>query len=225
MNNLIICDTREKGNKKILEYFEKVNQDYIISKLDAGDYIYVRNKNDTLSISESNYVVFAMTGNIEASGNVMSLLNFIEDVPSYAFYSLFSSCTALTKAPELPAKKIGISGYESMFQWCTGLTEAPYLPATHVSTESYALMFADCSNLEKGPYIKAVIFVGSSPFSAMFEMCTNLNYIKMDYAANFSFLNWVNGVTAYGTLYYNGYTTTRGPDTIPINFTVVPFTD
>ena len=39
MNNLIICDTREKGNKKILEYFTKVNQDYIISKLETGDYM------------------------------------------------------------------------------------------------------------------------------------------------------------------------------------------
>ena len=39
MNNLIIADTREKGNKKILEYFDKVGQDYIISKLDAGDYM------------------------------------------------------------------------------------------------------------------------------------------------------------------------------------------
>ncbi len=39
MNNIIIVDTREKGNKKILEYFDKVNQDYIISKLDAGDYM------------------------------------------------------------------------------------------------------------------------------------------------------------------------------------------
>ena len=39
MNNLIIVDTREKGNKKILEYFDKVGQDYIISKLDTGDYM------------------------------------------------------------------------------------------------------------------------------------------------------------------------------------------
>ena len=39
MNNLIIVDTREKGHKKILEYFESVGQDYIISKLDAGDYM------------------------------------------------------------------------------------------------------------------------------------------------------------------------------------------
>lgn len=39
MNNIIIADTREKGNKKILEYFDKVGQDYIISKLDTGDYM------------------------------------------------------------------------------------------------------------------------------------------------------------------------------------------
>lgn len=39
MNSLIIVDTREKGHKKILEHFDKVNQDYIISKLDAGDYV------------------------------------------------------------------------------------------------------------------------------------------------------------------------------------------
>ena len=39
MNNLIIVDTREKGHKKILEYFDKTGQDYIISKLDAGDYM------------------------------------------------------------------------------------------------------------------------------------------------------------------------------------------
>lgn len=37
--NIIICDTREKGNKNILKYFDKIGQDYIISKLDAGDYM------------------------------------------------------------------------------------------------------------------------------------------------------------------------------------------
>lgn len=38
-NSIILCDTREKGNKKILEYFDKVKQDYIITKLEAGDYM------------------------------------------------------------------------------------------------------------------------------------------------------------------------------------------
>lgn len=45
--NLIVCDTREKGNKKILEYFDKVNQDYIISKLDVGDYMLYK-QNETI---------------------------------------------------------------------------------------------------------------------------------------------------------------------------------
>lgn len=42
MNKIIIVDTREKGHKKILEYFDEVGQDYIISKLDAGDYMYFK---------------------------------------------------------------------------------------------------------------------------------------------------------------------------------------
>ena len=42
-NDIIICDTREKGNDYILKYFDKVNQDYIVSKLDAGDYMIYKN--------------------------------------------------------------------------------------------------------------------------------------------------------------------------------------
>lgn len=41
--DLIIVDTREKGHKKILEHFAEVGQDYIISKLDAGDYVLFKN--------------------------------------------------------------------------------------------------------------------------------------------------------------------------------------
>ena len=43
MINLIVVDTREKGHKKILEYFDKNNIDYIISKLDYGDYMLYKN--------------------------------------------------------------------------------------------------------------------------------------------------------------------------------------
>lgn len=41
--NIIIVDTREKGNKKILKYFDDVEQDYVVSKLDAGDYMLFKN--------------------------------------------------------------------------------------------------------------------------------------------------------------------------------------
>lgn len=52
INNIIIVDTREKGHKKILEYFEKVDQDYIISKLDYGDYMLY--KNNSVVIDRKN---------------------------------------------------------------------------------------------------------------------------------------------------------------------------
>lgn len=42
MDKILICDTRERKNKHILNYFEKNNQDYIISKLDTGDYMYYK---------------------------------------------------------------------------------------------------------------------------------------------------------------------------------------
>ena len=61
MNNLIICDTREKGNKKILEYFEKMGQDYIVSKLDSGDYMKFK---DYTTIIDKKDGLLELTGNL-----------------------------------------------------------------------------------------------------------------------------------------------------------------
>ena len=58
MNNLIIVDTREKGHKKILEYFDKIGQDYIISKLDFGDYM-IYKKNDVVIDRKNNLLELA----------------------------------------------------------------------------------------------------------------------------------------------------------------------
>lgn len=61
MNKIIICDTREKGNKKILEYFTKTNQDYIISKLDAGDYMIYK---DYTTIIDKKDGLLELAGNL-----------------------------------------------------------------------------------------------------------------------------------------------------------------
>ena len=41
-DKIIVCDTREKKNIKIIEYFEKNYPNFIISKLDAGDYMFYK---------------------------------------------------------------------------------------------------------------------------------------------------------------------------------------
>lgn len=60
-NNIIICDTREKGNKKILEHFANVGQDYIISKLDAGDYMLYK---DYATIIDKKDGLLELCGNL-----------------------------------------------------------------------------------------------------------------------------------------------------------------
>lgn len=35
---IIQCDSREQQNKEVIDYFERINQKYVISKLYAGDY-------------------------------------------------------------------------------------------------------------------------------------------------------------------------------------------
>lgn len=61
MNNLIIVDTREKGHKKILEYFDKIGQEYIVSKLDYGDYMFY--KNNSVVIDRKNNLL-ELAGNL-----------------------------------------------------------------------------------------------------------------------------------------------------------------
>ena len=61
MKNLIIVDTREKGHKKILEHFDKVGQDYIVSKLDAGDYMLYK---DYTTIIDKKDGLLELSGNL-----------------------------------------------------------------------------------------------------------------------------------------------------------------
>lgn len=65
MNNLIVVDTREKGHKTILKYFEKNNKDYIISKLDYGDYMLYKN---------NNVVIDRKNNLLELAGNLCNTL-------------------------------------------------------------------------------------------------------------------------------------------------------
>lgn len=61
MSDIIICDTREKGNKKILEYFNKIGQDYIVSKLESGDY---------MRFKQHHTIIDKKDGLLELAGNL-----------------------------------------------------------------------------------------------------------------------------------------------------------
>ena len=138
------------------------------------------------------------------------------------FRNMFSGCTALERAPELPATTLAPNCYESMFSGCTALTQAPDLPATTLAEGSYGGMFFGCTALQNPPAISATtLAMGScmnmfsdctslkeSPelkaqtlsqycYSMMFSRCTSLKKITCtasNLSAENALMDWVDGV-------------------------------
>ena len=151
-----------------------------IITLQKGNKVYFRNNASSVtgfSTGSSNLYRFFMTGSISASGNVMSLVDKTcgtKEIPcDNCFYKLFSDCSSLTTAPELPATTLAASCYYYMFEKCSSLTTAPELPATTLAATCYYRMFYNCSSLITAPELPATtLAVGC--YLAMFENCSNL---------------------------------------------------
>ena len=141
--------------------------------------------NAALATGNNSYhcVSVSGTGKIEASGEIMSLLNrylAVSAVPDFGFCRLFYECSALTIAPELPATSIGAYCYREMFRGCTSLASAPALPSTslYVSYSNsadgcYYGMFYGCTGLTTAPALPATT-LASTCYYRMFSDCTSL---------------------------------------------------
>ena len=173
-----------------------------VINLNAGQSCKWRCISRPTTFSSTTYVQFVMTGKIEASNPVTSIIkddleptsldNYacaslfdgctsIVKAPAlpatkladYCYYSMFKGCTGLTQAPELPATTLAYSCYYSMFQGCTGLTQAPELPATTLANYCYLHMFQGCTGLTQAPELPATILADDC-YSSMFKGCTGL---------------------------------------------------
>ena len=189
-----------------------------IATLTSGDKVYIRaastneyfakiNEDDTYMYASFCFD-WAGTGTVEASGNVMSLLDgtrTLTEIPSeYCFSELFSDCDSLTKAPELPATTLASHCYDMMFSYCTSLTTAPELPAVTLASHCYDSMFWYCTSLTTAPKLPATTLVKSC-YEGMFYACKSLNSIEVGFTswgnteAGYEFTrNWVNGVSDEG---------------------------
>ncbi|MBO4720164.1 MAG: leucine-rich repeat protein, partial [Prevotella sp.] len=156
--------------------------------LAAGDTVTLSHKGDKALLRGDNpegfskeayskYSSFTMTGKIAASGSVMSLIDGMGKtlvVPAAAcFCELFSGCTSLTQAPELPAMTLADYCYSSMFYGCTSLTEAPELPAMTLANSCYSSMFSGCTSLTQAPELPVMTLEGLC-YESMFKGCTSL---------------------------------------------------
>ena len=114
---------------------------------------------------------------------------------------MFSACTGLTAAPDLPATTLADYCYAGMFRDCSGLTAAPDLPATTLAKGCYMNMFYNCTNLTAAPVLPATTLANYC-YSALFKGCDKLNYVKC-LATNIDAKDctddWLNSVSSSGT--------------------------
>ena len=166
--------------------------------------IRAKTTNSTAATAYNAYNAFVFSGTVDVGGNILSLLNKdmnqVQSMPSRCFDALFSEANGLVDASQLLLPTFtSVHGYAAMFSKCYTLLYAPALPATSLANYCYDYMFRGCSSLTE---------------------------IKLSYTGSFStsyFSNWVNGVSASGTFYYNGSSTSRGVSAIPTGWTIQSF--
>lgn len=148
----------------------------------------------------------------------------VKEVANAAYRGMFYGCTSLTKAPDLPATIIASACYAEMFSGCTSLTEAPDLPATTLAAQCYDNMFHNCTSLILAPELEAPILVDRC-YNNMFNGCSQLGQIicpATDISASNAINTWLSGVAAQGTFYKRaGVTWPSGDSGIPSGWTVI----
>ena len=86
---------------------------------------------------------------------------------------MFSGCSSLEVAPNLPATKLAANCYNGMFYGCSNLISAPELSATTLAPSCYADMFFGCINLPTAPVLSATK-LEEACYQGMFSYCEKL---------------------------------------------------
>ena len=136
---------------------------------------YIRGQN-----ASSNNAWKITGSNVECNGNIECLLDYQKVAAGIhpamgrnCYKEMFSNCSSLTTAPELPATTLEYNCYDSMFYKCSSLTSAPVLPATTLEYYCYNRMFAYCSSLTTAPELPATT-LAKACYEFMFKDCSSL---------------------------------------------------
>ena len=117
--------------------------------------LYLRGTGNKMITGSDDYKWVLTGSDISCIGNIEYLLDYatVESgvnptMAGNCYKSMFQGCTALTKAPDLPATTLKSDCYSYMFYYCTSLIQAPALPATTLADYCYQSMFQGCTRLK-----------------------------------------------------------------------------
>ena len=116
--------------------------------------LYLRGIGNTV-ITGNQYPFKFLGSDIACIGNIETLLDYVTveagehpAMATYCYEYMFSGCSSLIQAPELPATTLADNCYEYMFYKCSSLIQAPELPATTLAFRCYKDMFSSCTSLK-----------------------------------------------------------------------------
>ena len=149
-----------------------------IATLNTGDKLLIRGTQTNYYASYRNY--FDSDGEVELSGNIMSLLygdDFADKTELTAintFRGIFGGLKVVNAENlVLPATTLTTGCYMEMFSACASLITAPRLTAPILEPQCYYEMFNGCTSLTTAPTLPATT-LASDCYGYMFYGCTNL---------------------------------------------------
>ena len=104
-----------------------------------------------------------------------------ETLADNCYNEMFSYCTKLTNLPELPDyfNFLATGCFKGMFQYCTALKTAPKLNAYQLGEYCCQNMFYGCTSLETAPMLHVVFSLAADCFAGMFYNCTKLSSVTL----------------------------------------------
>ena len=161
-----IFSLETSGNTKTwngtLEYFSSDNTwavwegtGALSAVTNGAEYVlYLRGIGNTV-ITGNQYPFKFLGSDIACIGNIETLLDYVTveagehpSMATHCYEYMFSGCSSLIQAPELPATTLAANCYAFMFYECPSLIQAPELPATTLAFRCYKDMFSSCTSLK-----------------------------------------------------------------------------
>ena len=186
-----IFSLETSGNTKTwngtLEYFSSDNTwavwegtGALSAVTNGAEYVlYLRGIGNTV-ITGSQYPFKFLGSDIACIGNIETLLDYVTveagehpAMATHCYEYMFSDCSSLIQAPELPATTLSANCYKNMFSGCSSLIQAPELPATTLADNCYEYMFYKCSSLIQAPELPATTLAANC-YAFMFYECPSL---------------------------------------------------
>ena len=132
--------------------WEQLSGDLTIT-LNNGETVYFRNATGQVYSSAMSNKIVITSDEYAVGGDITALFYPGVALPMYAFKDAFFDDGLIVDASALvlKSKTLAESCYNYMFSECTGLTAAPELPATALAESCYSSMFYHCTGLTAAP--------------------------------------------------------------------------